>query len=107
MRVLIVEDYPELVVLLKKDLAQGGLPADSVGTAADCTVHVLDDGPGVPEVDHESVFQRFWRRDRARADSRGLGLAIVARVAEAHGGAVGVRNRPEGGAMFTLKLRSA
>ncbi|NDH63044.1 MAG: two-component sensor histidine kinase [Alphaproteobacteria bacterium] len=81
--------------------------AIEVEVLADGTVHVLDDGPGVPEVDHESVFQRFWRRDRARADSRGLGLAIVARVAEAHGGAVGVKNRPEGGAMFTLKLRSA
>lgn len=78
-----------------------------VEVLTDGTVHVLDDGPGVPEVDHEAVFQRFWRRDRARADSRGLGLAIVARVAEAHGGAVGVKNRPEGGAMFTLKLRSA
>ncbi|MEO8669639.1 MAG: HAMP domain-containing sensor histidine kinase [Bauldia sp.] len=78
-----------------------------VNVLADGTVHVLDDGPGVPEADHESVFRRFWRRDRTRADSRGLGLAIVARVAEAHGGTVGVRNRPEGGAMFTLRLHAA
>ncbi|MDI1287460.1 MAG: HAMP domain-containing sensor histidine kinase [Reyranella sp.] len=77
-----------------------------VNVLADGTVHVLDDGPGVPEADHESVFRRFWRRDRTQADSRGLGLAIVARVAEAHGGTVGVRNRPEGGAMFTLRLHA-
>lgn len=69
------------------------------------TVRVLDDGPGVPEVDRESIFRRFWRRDRAKADSRGLGLAIVARVAEAHDGSVTVENRPEGGAVFTLKLK--
>src|SRR6185369_12348764 len=40
MRVLIVEDNEELVALLKKGLAQGGLPADSVGTAGDAA-HVL------------------------------------------------------------------
>jgi signal transduction histidine kinase len=68
-------------------------------------VRVLDDGPGVPDVDRESIFRRFWRRDRAKADSRGIGLAIVARVAEAHDGTVSVENRPEGGAVFTLKLR--
>ena len=70
-------------------------------------VHVLDDGPGVPEDDRQSIFRRFWRRDRTQGGGRGLGLAIVARVAEAHGGSVGVENRPEGGAMFTLRLQPA
>jgi signal transduction histidine kinase len=70
-------------------------------------VRVLDDGPGVPEADRESIFRRFWRRDRASGDSRGLGLAIVARVAEAHDGSVTVENRPEGGAIFSLRLRPA
>ena len=77
-----------------------------VEVLADGTVHVLDDGPGVPDDDRQSIFRRFWRRDRTQADSRGLGLAIVARVAEAHGGSIEVQNRPEGGAMFTLKLRT-
>jgi len=70
-------------------------------------VRVLDDGPGISEVDRESIFRRFWRRDRAKPDSRGLGLAIVARVAEAHEGTIAVDNRPEGGAVFTLTLRTA
>jgi signal transduction histidine kinase len=68
-------------------------------------MRVLDDGPGVPEADRETIFRRFWRRDRTSGDSRGLGLAIVARVAEAHDGSVTVENRPEGGAIFTLRLR--
>lgn len=76
-----------------------------VEVLADGRARVLDDGPGVPPSDRESIFRRFWRRDRAQADSRGLGLAIVARVAEAHGGSIDVDNRPEGGAMFTLKLQ--
>jgi signal transduction histidine kinase len=70
-------------------------------------VRVLDDGPGVPDADRESIFRRFWRRDRTSGDSRGLGLAIVTRVAEAHDGSVTVENRPEGGAVFSLRLRPA
>jgi signal transduction histidine kinase len=68
-------------------------------------VRVLDDGPGVPDADRESIFRRFWRRDRAKAETGGLGLAIVLRVAETHGGSITVENRPEGGAAFILKLR--
>jgi signal transduction histidine kinase len=73
----------------------------------DGVVRVLDDGPGVPEGDRQSIFRRFWRRDRSRADSRGLGLAIVARVAEAHDGTVTVDDRPGGGSVFALRLRPA
>jgi signal transduction histidine kinase len=78
-----------------------------VEVSADGTVCVLDDGPGVAEAERDSIFRRFWRRDRTRAESRGLGLAIVARVAESHDGSVTVENRPTGGAAFTLRLRPA
>ncbi|TAJ26270.1 MAG: two-component sensor histidine kinase [Reyranella sp.] len=78
-----------------------------VDVAADGTVRVADDGPGVPPSERANIFQRFWRRDRARADSRGLGLAIVARVAAAHDGSVSVDDRPGGGAVFTLRLPPA
>ncbi len=76
-----------------------------VEVSADGVVRVSDDGPGVPEADRERIFRRFWRRDRAKGDSRGLGLAIVARVAEAHDGTVSVDSAPDGGAVFTLRLR--
>ncbi|MGZ5908457.1 MAG: sensor histidine kinase [Reyranella sp.] len=76
-----------------------------VDVSADGTVRVIDDGPGVPEAERDSIFRRFWRRDRTQAESRGLGLAIVARVAETHDGSVTVDNLPGGGAVFTLRLR--
>jgi len=73
----------------------------------DGIVRVADDGPGVPEADREAIFRRFWRRDRDSTEGRGLGLAIVSRVAEAHDGSITVEDRPGGGAVFILRLMPA
>ena len=81
--------------------------AIEVDVTPDGAVRVLDEGPGVPHAERETIFKRFWRRDRARPESRGLGLAIVTRVATAHGGTISVDDRPGGGAVFTLRLRLA
>jgi signal transduction histidine kinase len=72
--------------------------------ADDGTVRVLDEGPGIKEDERELIFQRFWRRDRRRAGSAGLGLSIVQRIAEAHGATVSVENRSTGGAAFSLSF---
>jgi signal transduction histidine kinase len=62
-------------------------------------VHVLDDGPGFPEAFIDRAFDRFSRADEARGSGgTGLGLSIVKLIADAHGGAAGVANRPGGGA---------
>jgi signal transduction histidine kinase len=66
------------------------------------TIQISDRGPGVPAADRDQIFRRFWRRDRRRQGSAGLGLSIVARIAEQHGGTVSVGDRPGGGAVFTL-----
>lgn len=74
---------------------------------AHAVVEVADDGPGVPPADRTRVFERFVRLDdaRARADGgAGLGLAIVAEVAAAHGGSVEVTDAPIGGALFRLAV---
>jgi signal transduction histidine kinase len=71
-------------------------------------IRVLDRGPGVAEAERELVFRRFWRRDRSKPGGAGLGLAIVWRIVQAHGGEVSVQGRPGGGASFTIRLlRSA
>ena len=73
-------------------------------------VAVDDAGPGIPEGDHERVFERFWRGDglRARAEGRsGLGLSIVREIAEAHGGEVRLADNGRGGSTFTLWLPAA
>jgi len=71
------------------------------------TLHVDDDGPGVPPEAREHIFERFARVDAARGrddGGTGLGLAIVHRVAERHGGHVSVSESPLGGARFTVDL---
>jgi signal transduction histidine kinase len=71
------------------------------------TVDVLDRGPGVPAEARQHIFRRFWRADRRRAGGGGLGLAIVARIVEAHRGSIAVNDRAGGGAVFTLSLKPA
>ena len=67
---------------------------------------VEDDGSGIPEADRERVFRRFVRLDgaRARDDSGGLGLAIVAELVAAHGGTVVAAAGTLGGARVQVIL---
>ena len=72
--------------------------------------HVLtveDDGQGVPNNERETVFKAFTRLDDSRnreTGGYGLGLAVVSRVAELHGGTAGVDTSPAlGGARFTIR----
>ncbi len=68
------------------------------------TVSVLDEGQGVPSIDHDLIFQRFWRRDRQSSGGAGLGLSIVKRIVEAHCGTVMFESRPTGGANFSMRF---
>ena len=75
-------------------------------------IHLLieDDGPGVPEEARTSIFERFARADESRARDEGgagLGLAIVAEIAAAHGGTATVTTASLGGARFVVDLPSA
>lgn len=75
-------------------------------------VDIVDTGPGVPEGEHERIFERFYRDPRARAAAgrparagRGIGLTIARSLARAHGGDVRSVPRPVGaGATFRLML---
>jgi signal transduction histidine kinase len=56
-------------------------------TAEIATVAVTDDGPGIPEAARERVLERFYRMEASRSTpGSGLGLSLVAAVAELHGG---------------------
>ena len=69
-------------------------------------ISVTDNGPGIPDSEKESVFQRFYRSDTSRNDKQhfGLGLCIAREIALLHRGSLTVSDAPEGGAVFTLRL---
>lgn len=56
------------------------------------SLHVLDEGPGLPEQDLDRAFNRFWRA-RSDAEGSGLGLAIVEKLVEVSGGRAQLSNR--------------
>jgi signal transduction histidine kinase len=67
---------------------------------------VTDDGPGVPEIDQEHLFERFYRAEGGQASGSGLGLAIASELADRMGGSIEVASRP-GETVFTLLLPRA
>jgi signal transduction histidine kinase len=74
--------------------------------SAAVTVQVADEGPGIAAEDLPHLFELFFRK-RDPGDirtGRGLGLHFCRLVVEAHGGCISAKNRPAGGAVFSLLL---
>ena len=71
------------------------------GDGGSVEVTVQDSGAGIEKADLDNIFEAFYT---TKADGLGMGLAIVRSIVEAHGGRVGARNNPEGGASFSFTL---
>jgi signal transduction histidine kinase len=84
---------------------EGDVLVEAVESDGRVELHVRDSGPGFPPDFIDRAFERFTRGDAARSrGGAGLGLAIVAAVAESHGGGAHAANLPGGGADVWLEL---
>ncbi|MCW6507043.1 ATP-binding protein [Hyphomicrobiales bacterium BP6-180914] len=71
------------------------------------TLHVDDDGPGIPVEKRDDVFRPFYRLDESRnqdAGGTGLGLAIARDIARSHGGDIILSEAPIGGLRATVRI---
>jgi len=70
---------------------------------------VRDHGRGIDPADHERIFEIFQTRGSPRGGKRGtgIGLAVVRKIAEAHGGSAWVESEPGKGAAFHVTFRAA
>ena len=76
-------------------------------TPALVSLWVADNGAGIPEVEREKIFERFYRLGselRRETQGVGIGLSIVKHITEAHGGRVLVQSSLGWGSRFTLEL---
>lgn len=67
-------------------------------------IEVADRGPGIPEEALDRLFQKFYRAPGAPTGGTGLGLSLAKGFVEAQGGTIEAKNRPGGGAIFTIHL---
>ncbi|WP_329134752.1 HAMP domain-containing histidine kinase [Streptomyces sp. NBC_01476] len=75
--------------------------------AGQVVIEVADTGSGIAPGDLPRVFDRFWRAEKSRSrqtGGSGLGLSIVRKLAEAHGGSVGATSVQGRGSVFTITL---
>jgi signal transduction histidine kinase len=64
-------------------------------------ISIADNGPGIPPDALTKIFVPFYT---TKANGTGLGLAVVQKIVVQHGGAIEVRNQPQGGAEFIVWL---
>jgi signal transduction histidine kinase len=108
-----VKGNAEMIRRAIRNLVENALRHTPPGTTVEVNidgsggVRVSDEGPGVPLSERELIFRRFWRRDRRRTGGAGLGLAIVRRIVDAHGGAIAVTDGEAGGAIFSIQFKLA
>jgi two-component system sensor histidine kinase BaeS len=71
-------------------------------------ITVADTGAGIAPADLPHIFDRFWRGDRARTHSggvgSGLGLSIANQLIKAHGGSISVTSAVGKGTIFAITL---
>ncbi len=93
---------------LKFTPADGHVTIRTWPSGAEVVLQVSDTGAGIPAADLPRVFDRFWRGQQAtQISGSGIGLAVAAELAQAHGGRLTASSEPGHGTQMTLTLPGA
>ncbi|MGO9219914.1 MAG: sensor histidine kinase [Streptosporangiaceae bacterium] len=93
---------------LKFTPAGGRVTVQSQTTGPSALLRVTDTGTGIPADELPHIFERFWRgRQAAPISGSGIGLAVAAELARAHGGQLTASSEPGRGTEMTLTLPAA
>ncbi|GGJ99361.1 two-component sensor histidine kinase [Lentibacillus kapialis] len=115
----VIYGYPKLLHQVWTNLLANAIRYSESGGAVEIsansdkntvTVTVEDNGIGINETDIPHLFERFYKVDKARTrteKSTGLGLSIVKKIIELHGGTITVESKPLEGSQFHVTLPKA
>ena len=103
-RDLVFEAVSNLLDNAVKFTPPGGSVRVGLARRGEAAVILVEDtGPGIPPSERAQVFRHFYRAERSRhAPGNGLGLGLVAAIANLHGFSVEVRDAPGGGCRFEV-----
>ncbi len=82
----------------------GQIDIEVVALGTGAVLKVIDDGPGIPDQEKETVFERFRRLANAETPGSGLGLAIVNEIVLEHRGSITLNDTPGGGLTVCVEL---
>lgn len=109
---MLLQVFINLIDNAVKYTPEGGhieITADTSGQKR-LSIHVIDNGVGIPKKHLPRIFERFYRVDKGRSrqmGGTGLGLAIVKHIVEKHHGTVSVKSEVGEGTTFTVTLPTA
>jgi signal transduction histidine kinase len=87
-----------------------GVFASAADTGGAVEIRVADHGPGIPQDEQDQIFNPFFRGRRALSEQvhgTGLGLSLVKKIIEAHGGSIRVFSEPAKGTEFVVRIPAA
>ena len=95
---LLTQMFANLIENAIRHCPPGSLITITLGrTNKDAVITIADTGPGIPEPERDKVFRRFYRQEKGRSTpGSGLGLSLVAAIADLHGAKIALMDREPG-----------